>query len=135
MRGGLANAGARADDHDNLPIEFFFRRHSSQLCFFQRPVFDVESLLSIHRLVLVDCFRAAHHFDGAIVKLRSDARLTLVLSPGDHAQSRNQHDGRIVIAHRGGIRPLAFLVVTIVILAILDECLGERVFQPLDIKA
>ena len=125
MRSGLADTRARADDNDNLPIEFFLRRHTSQLRFFQRPVLNVESLLLAHRLVLVDCFRAAHDFDGAIVKLRSYARLTLVLSPGDHSQFRNQHDRRVGIAHRGRIGSLAFFIVSFVILAILDQSVGN----------
>ena len=135
MRGSLANAGARADDDDNLPIEFFLRRHSSQLGFFQRPVLDVESLLLVHCLVLVDCFRAAHHLDGAIVKLCRDARLTFVLSPGDHSQTRNQHDRRIGITHRRRTRPLAFVVVGFVILAILHHSFRKQIFQRLDIAA
>ena len=84
MHGGLSNAGACADDDDNLPIEFFLRRHSSQLSFFQRPVLDVESLLLIHRFVLVNCFGSAHHFNRAVIKLRRHTRLALVLAPGDH---------------------------------------------------
>src|SRR5882672_4426676 len=49
-----------------LPIEFFLRRQTAELGFFQIPVLDVEGLLLIHRFVLVDGFRATHDFDGAV---------------------------------------------------------------------
>ena len=46
------------------------------------------------RDVFIDRLRAAHHFDGAVVKLRGDARFGLVLAPRDHAEAGNEHDGR-----------------------------------------
>ena len=90
VRGFLADAAARADDDDDLPREFLFRRHALQLRFLEQPVFDVERLLLRQRDVLVDRLRAAHDLDGAVVKFRRDARFALVLAPGDHAQAGDQ---------------------------------------------
>ena len=88
MRGFLADAAAGTDDDDDLPGEFLFRGHALQLRFFEQPVFDVESFLLRQGDVFVDRFRAAHHFDRAVVELRGDARFGLVLAPGDHAEAR-----------------------------------------------
>ena len=107
VRGGLADAGAGADDHDDLPIELLLGRHASQLGLFERPVLDVEGLLLVHRLVLVDGLGAAHDLDGAVVELGGHARFALVLAPGDHAQPGNQHDRRIRVAHGRRVGPLA----------------------------
>src|SRR5205085_7613464 len=84
VRRGLADAGARADDDDHLAVEFLFGRQAAELGLFERPVLDVESLLLIHRLVLVNGLGPAHHLDGAVVELGGHARLALVLAPGDH---------------------------------------------------
>ena len=102
----LADARAGANDDDDLPIQLLFRRQPAQLCLLERPVLDVEGLLLVHRLVLVDRLGAAHHLDGAVVELGGDARLALVLAPGDHSEAGNQHDRRVGIAHRRRIRPL-----------------------------
>src|SRR5262249_1289901 len=113
----LADA-ARADDGDDLAVEFLFGREAAELGLLQRPVLDVEGLLLVHRLVAVDGLRAAHHLDRAVVKLGRHARLALVLAPGDHADAGDQNHRRIRVAHRGRIGPLAAVVVGRVILAI-----------------
>ena len=59
-----------------------------QLGLFEQPVLDVERFLLRQRDVLVDRLGAAHHLDGAVVELGGDARLALVLAPGDHARGR-----------------------------------------------
>ena len=107
MRGFLADAAAGADDDDDLPREFLFRRHALQLRLLEQPVFDVEGLLLRQRDVFVDRLGAAHHFDGAVVKLRGDARLGFVLAPRDHAEAGDEHDRRIRVAHRGRVRVFA----------------------------
>ena len=135
MRSGFADARSRPDHDDYLPIEFLFGRHASQLGFFQVPVFDVESLLLIHGFVLIDRFRAAHHFDRAVVELRSDARFALVLAPREHSQPWNQHYSRIRIAHRRRVRTLALVVIRFVILSILNQTVGDRCLQLVDIAA
>ena len=87
MRGRFADSGARADHHDNLSIEFLFRRQTLQLGFLQIPVFNIEGFLLIHRFVAVDSFGATHDFDRAVVELGCDTRLALVLAPGEHAEA------------------------------------------------
>ncbi len=129
MRGFLADARTRANHDDDLPREFFFRRHALQLRFFEQPVFDVEGFLLRQRDILVNRLRAAHDFDGAVVKFRRDPRLGFVLAPRDHAEAGDQHHGRVRIAHRGRIGVLALVVIRRVILAILHKAVGELLLQ------
>ncbi len=68
------------------------------------------------RAIFVDRFRAAHDLDRAVIELGRDARLALVLAPGDHPQARDQHHGRVGVAHGGRVRVLVLLVVGRVIL-------------------
>ncbi len=75
------DAAARADDGDDLPREFLFRRHALEFCFLQQPVFDVEGFLQRQRDVGIGRFRAAHDLDRAAVKFSGDARFALVPCP------------------------------------------------------
>ena len=111
MRCLLADAAAGADDDDNLPGEFLFRWHALQLRFLEEPILDVERLLLRQCDVFVDCLSAAHHFHGTVVELRCHTRLGFVLAPGDHAETRNENDRRVWVAHRGRVRVLAAFVV------------------------
>ena len=124
MGGLLADAAAGADDDDDLAGEFLFRRHALQLRLFEEPVFDVERLLLRQGDVFVDRFGAAHHFHGAVVELGGNARLGLVLAPGDHAEAGNEDDRRIRVAHRGRVRMFAAFVIVRVVLAV--SCRGHR---------
>ena len=83
----LADAAARADDHDHLPRQFFFRRLTAQLGFFEQPILDVEGFLLREADVLVEGFRPAHDLDGTVVELGGDARFALVFAERDHAQA------------------------------------------------
>ena len=107
MRGFLADAAAGTDDDDDLPREFLLRGHALQLRLFEQPVLDVESFLLRQRDVFIDRFRAAHHFDGAVVELGRHARFRLVLAPRDHAEARDQDDRRVRVAHRRRVRVFA----------------------------
>ena len=69
--------------------------------------------------VAVERLRATHDFNGASVKLGGDTRFAFVFAPRDHADTRNENDGRIRVAHRGRVRPFAPVIVIRVILAIL----------------
>ena len=93
------DAGTGSDDNDDLPGEFLFGGHPFQFSFFEQPVFDIERLLLRQRDIFVNRLRAAHDFDGAVVKFRRDARLGFVLAPRNHAKAWNQDDGRIRVAH------------------------------------
>ncbi len=112
----LADAAAGADDDDDLAGEFLFRRHALQLRLLEEPVLDVERLLLRQGDVFVDRLGAAHHFHGAVVELRGHARFGLVLAPGDHAETRDENDRRIRVAHRGRVRVFAAFVVIGVVL-------------------
>jgi hypothetical protein len=83
--------------------------------------------------ILVHGFGTAHHLDGAVVELRCDTALALVLAPGNHTESRNENNGRIRIAHGGGVVPLAGVIVSGVILTVLLDSVGEQCAQPLEI--
>src|SRR5262245_8755192 len=132
-RRGLADAAPRADDGDDLAVEFLFGRQAAELGFFQLPVFDVERLLFVHRLVTVDGLCAAHDLDRAVVKLGRHARLALVLAPGDHADAGDQNHRRIRVAHRRRVGPLAAVVIGRVVLAIFHQPGDEQRFQRFEI--
>ena len=124
-----ADAAARADHGDDLPREFLLRGHALELRFLEQPVFDVEGLLLRQRDVGVDRLRAAHDLDGAVVELGRDARLALVLAPGDQAEAGDEDDGRVGVAHGGRVGVLALLVVGGVVLAVRLEAGVELLLQ------
>ena len=80
-------------------------------------------------MVLVDGFGAAHDFDGAVVELSRDAGFGLVLAPGDHAEAGDEDDRRVRVAHRRGVRALAGVVISGVVLAVLLKRGGELGLQ------
>ena len=127
--GLLADAGAGADHHDDLPGELRLGRHALQFRLLEEPVLDVEGLLLRQRDILVDGLGAAHHLDSAVVELGGDAALGLVLAPGDQAQARDEHDGRVWVAHRRRVGVFAALVVSAVILPVLGDAIGEELLQ------
>ena len=129
MGGLLADAGAGADDDDNLTGEFLLRRHALQFRFFEQPVLDVEGFLLRQGDVLVDSFGATHDFDGAVVELSRDAGFGLILAPSNHAEAGDEHDGRVRIAHRRRVRALAGIIISGVVLAVLLEGGGELGLQ------
>ena len=117
----LADAGASADDDVHLARQFFFRRHAAELRFFEQPILDVESFLLRQGDILVDGFRAAHDFDGAVVKLGNHARFALVLAERNHAEAGDEDDRRVRVAHGGRVGVFALRVIRGVILAVLFE--------------
>ena len=54
VRRFFSDARTRADDDDDLPRQFFFRRHAFQLRLFEQPVFDVKRLLLGKRNVFIN---------------------------------------------------------------------------------
>ena len=76
--------------------------------------------------ILVQQAGAFHHVNGVDVELSGNARFGLVLAEAEHAQARNQHDGRVGIAQRGRVGHRVRLVVLAIMLAIF----GERLFDP-----
>ena len=129
MRSFFSDSRTCADDDDDLPRQFFLRRHPFQLRLFEQPVFDVERLLLRQRDVLIHRLRPAHDLDGAVVKFRRDTRFGFVLAPRNHAQARNQNDRRVRVAHRRRAGVLALLVIRQVVLAILHETVSQFAFQ------
>ena len=127
------DAAACADDGDNLAGHLLLGGHALEFGLFEKPVLDVERLLLWQGDILIHGFRTAHHLDGAVVELRGDAALALVLAPCNHAQSGNEDDGWVRIAHGGGVLPLAGVVVGGVVLAVLLDPFGEKRAQPLEI--
>ena len=113
----------------------FSGRHALELRLLEQPVFDVEGFLLRQGDVFVDRLGAAHDFDGAVVELGGDARLALVLAPGDHAEAGNEDDGRVRVAHGRRIGVLAAVVIGAVILAVLGEAVGEHALEPIDVAA
>ncbi len=131
--GRLPDARAGAHDRDDPPVELLLGRQAPQLRLLERPVLDVEGLLRVHGLVAVDGLRPPHDLDRAVVELGRHPRLALVLAPGDHPQPRDEHDGRVGIAHRRRSRPLAALVVRRVVAAVLHEARAEDRLQRFDV--
>ena len=129
MGGLLADAGAGADDDDDLTGEFLLGRHALQLRFFEQPVLDVEGFLLRQGDVLVDGFGATHDFDGAVIELRRDAGFGLVLTPSDHTEAGDEDDGRVRVAHRRRVRALAGVVIGSVVLTVLLKRGGELGLQ------
>ena len=107
----LADTGSGADHDVDLTGEFLLCGHALELGLLEEPILDVKSLLLREGDILVDRLGAAHHLDGAVVELGGDAAFALVLTPGDHSESGDQDDGGVRVAHRGGVRVLAAIVV------------------------
>src|SRR5262249_19623379 len=125
MSGGFSDAAAGADNGDDSPVELLFRRQPAEFRLFKRPVLYIKSFLLVHCFVLIDGLSAAHHLDGAVVKLRGDTRLALVLAPGDHPQSRHEHNRGISISHKLRISPLTAIVIVFVFATILNDRFTE----------
>ena len=131
MRGLLTDAGACTNDDHDLPGEFFFRRHTLELGLLQQPILDVECFLLRQRDIGIDGLGTAHHFDRAIVKLSRHAGFGLILAPGNHAQTGDEHHGRVRITLRRGVVVFATRIVAGVVRAIGFETGGELALQDL----
>ncbi len=129
VRGFLADAGAGANDDDDLARQLFLGGHTLQLRLFEQPVFDVERLLLRKRNVSVDRLGAAHDFNRAVVELSGHAALGLVLAPRDQADAGDEHHGGIRVAHRGRVGVFALLVIGGVVLAVSLEAGGKFLLQ------
>ena len=129
MGGGLPDSRSRPHHGHDLPIELLLGRQAAQLRLLERPVLDVEGLLLVHRLVLVDGLGSAHHLDGAVVELRGDPRLALVLPPRDHAQPGDQDHRGVGVAHGRRVLALAAVVVGRVVATVALQAFRERRLQ------
>ena len=129
VRGFLADAGAGADHDHDLARQFLLGGHALELRLFQQPILDVEGLLLRQRNIFIDGLGAAHDFDGAIVEFSGHAALRLVLAPRNHAEARDQHDGRIRVAHRRRVGVFALGVVGRVVLAVTLDARGQFLAQ------
>ena len=98
-----------------LARQFIFRRHATELGFFQRPVFNIEGFLPRQRDIVAYCFRPAQDRHGATIELGCDARFAFVFAVCDHAQSGDQNHSRIWVANWRAIRMFASFVVSAVI--------------------
>ncbi|MGC3992448.1 MAG: hypothetical protein QM796_22660 [Chthoniobacteraceae bacterium] len=96
---------------------------------------DVEGFLLREGDVFVNRLGAAHDFDGAVVELGGDAGLGLVLAPGDQTEAGDEDDGRVRIAHGGRVGVLAGLIIGGVVLAVLDEAVGEELLERREVAA
>ena len=119
MSGGSADARPAADDDADVPGQWFVGGHSLQLGLFEQPVLDVEGFLLRKGDVAADGLGTTHDFDGTVVELGGDARLGLVLAPRDHADTGDEHDGRVGLPHGGRVVVLAGFVVRGVVLDVL----------------
>ena len=119
--GFLTNTRASTDDDDDLTGEFLLGRHALEFGFFQEPILDVESFLLRQRDVFINRFRTAHDFDGTVIEFSRDPGFGLILTPSNHAETRDENDGRVRIAHGGRVRTLTGVVIRGVVLAVLLE--------------
>ena len=94
-----ADAAAGADDHDDLTREFLLGGHALQLGFFEGPIFDVEGFLLREGDIFIDRLGTAHHFHGAVVKLRGHAAFAFVFTPRNHPATGDEHHRGVRIAH------------------------------------
>ena len=125
MRGFFTDAGAGADDDDDLARELFFGGHALQFSFFQKPVFDVEGFLLRKRDVGIDRLGAAHDFNGAGIKFGGNPALRFIFAPRDQTDAWDEHDRGIRVAHRGRVGVFALVVISGVILTVSLEAGGE----------
>ena len=116
--------GAPCHQRD-APGERFRLRHALKLGLFQQPIFDIERFLLRKAHVLADARRAAHHIDRVDVKLRSNAGRRFVLGEGQHADSGDEIDDRVGVAHRRRVRVFA----TLIIGGVLGPVVGERLVE------
>ena len=133
ISGLAADATSCTDDRDDLACHLLLGGHALELGLLEEPVLDVKGLLLGQGDILVYRLGAAHDLDCAVVELRGDAALALVLAPRDHSQSGDEDDGRVRIAHRGGVRMLAAVVVGGVVGAVGVEAGGELGLKGRDI--
>ena len=123
--GFLTNTRASTDDDDDLTGEFLLGRHALEFGFFEEPILDIEGFLLRQGDILVDGFCAAHDFDGTVIEFSRDAGFGLILTPRNHAQARDEDNGRVRIAHGGRVRTLTGVVISGVVLAVLFETGGQ----------
>ena len=134
ISGLAADATSCTDDRDDLACHLLLGGHALELGLFKEPILDIKSLLLRQRDILVHGFGTAHDLHGAVVELGGHAALALVLAPGNHAQSGNEDDGGVRIAHGGRVVAFAGVVIGGVVLAVLLDPLGEKRAQTLEIS-
>ena len=122
-----------ANHHYHIARQRFFCRHALQFGLFQRPVFNIKSFLCRQRCVFRNRFSASHYLNGTVIKLGRHPRLTLVFTPGNHANARNKNNRGTGVAHSRRIFVFAAFVISNVIFAILLQTLFKFVDQLVEI--
>ena len=158
-----ANSVSSADDDEHLTAEFLLGRLPAKLGVLELPVFDVESLgqgqgyiVAIHLESLgwrraprlwqglrqglrgrpvAERRRSFHDVNGVEVKFARDPSFRLALAEAEHAHAGDQHDGRVRVAHGGGIGFRVLLVVLLVFPAIAAKRTFDRGPQLLAVSA
>ncbi|MNK91836.1 hypothetical protein D3C87_1119510 [compost metagenome] len=97
--GCTADAAGATGDKSHATGKALRLRHALQLCLFQQPIFDIKGFLLGKALIVGHGGSTAHDVDGVDVEFAGDTGRRLVLGEGQHADTGDQENHRVRVAH------------------------------------
>ena len=121
-RAGLPDATGATGNQRDAPRKRLASRLALEFCFLEQPVLDVKGRLFLERAVSGHPRGLTHHMDRIDIELAGNARRALVAGEAAEADTGDQVNDRIRIAHgRGVTLPAAFVIGGIVLAVGIDR--------------